>query len=158
MIPWTTKREKYCTRDFLPRFELPHMYRSAKANEKYSVLTPFNVVQKILGPYMFSATSRDTLNEKIELYFHDYSFVPLFIQVGPTMLRHAAYLFVQQENYLKTNPSRVRDLDGPRKALKQLKLMEKASESISDGDLVDSLIHGYIRPVFPHFPRSYAVG
>ncbi|KAH9978130.1 replication factor RFC1 C terminal domain-containing protein [Lactifluus volemus] len=98
----------------------------AKANEKYTVMTPFNIIQKILGPYMFSATSRDTLNDKIELYFHDYSFVPLFIQ----------------ENYLKTNPSRVRDLDGPRKALKQLKLMEKAAESISDGDLVDSLIHG----------------
>ncbi|KAH9963263.1 DNA replication factor C large subunit [Russula dissimulans] len=98
----------------------------AKANEKYTVLTPFNVVQKILGPYMFSATSRDTLNDKIELYFHDYSFVPLFIQ----------------ENYLKTNPSRVRDMVGPRQALKQLKLMEKASESISDGDLVDALIHG----------------
>ncbi|KAI0254199.1 replication factor RFC1 C terminal domain-containing protein [Lactifluus subvellereus] len=98
----------------------------AKANEKYSVLTPFNIVQKILGPYMFSATSRDTLNDKIELYFHDYSFVPLFIQ----------------ENYLKTNPSRVRDMDGPKKALKQLRLMEKAAESISDGDLVDSLIHG----------------
>ncbi|KAI0285111.1 DNA replication factor C large subunit [Russula aff. rugulosa BPL654] len=98
----------------------------AKASEKYSVLTPFNVVQKILGPYMFSSTSRDTLNDKIELYFHDYSFVPLFIQ----------------ENYLKTNPSRVRDLEGPRQTLKQLKLMEKASESISDGDLIDSLIHG----------------
>jgi len=54
----------------------------AKANEKYAVMTPFNVIQKILGPYMFSATSRDTLNDKIELYFHDYSFVPLFIQVG----------------------------------------------------------------------------
>jgi replication factor C subunit 1 len=67
-------------------FGLPHMYRSTKANEKYSVLTPFNVVQKILGPYMFSATSRDTLNDKIELYFHDYSFVPLFIQVGPIKL------------------------------------------------------------------------
>lgn len=65
------------------------------------------------------------------------------------MLRRTAYLIVSQENYLKTNPSRVRDLDGPRKALKQLKLMEKASESISDGDLVDSLIHGYICPVFP---------
>jgi replication factor C subunit 1 len=64
-------------------FGLTCLSRSAKANEKYSVLTPFNVVQKILGPYMFSATSRDTLNEKIELYFHDYSFVPLFIQVGP---------------------------------------------------------------------------
>jgi replication factor C subunit 1 len=132
------------------------MYRSAKASEKYSVLTPFNVVQKILGPYMFSSTSRDTLNDKIELYFHDYSFVPLFIQVGRTMLRRAVYLFVPQENYLKTNPSRVRDLEGPRKALKQLKLMEKASESISDGDLIDSLIHGYIRPV-SHFPHSYTV-
>jgi replication factor C subunit 1 len=133
------------------------MYRSAKASEKYSVLTPFNVVQKILGPYMFSPTSRDTLNDKIELYFHDYSFVPLFIQVGRTMLRHTVYLFVPQENYLKTNPSRVRDLEGPRQTLKQLKLMEKASESISDGDLIDSLIHGYIRPV-SRFPHSYAVG
>jgi replication factor C subunit 1 len=59
------------------------VYRSAKANEKYTVLTPFNVIQKILGPYMFSATSHHTLNDKIELYFHDYSFVPLFIQASP---------------------------------------------------------------------------
>jgi replication factor C subunit 1 len=34
--------------------------------------------------------------------------------------------------------------------------MEKASESISDGDLIDSLIHGYIRPV-SRFPHSYTV-
>ena len=94
---------------------------------------------------MFSATSRDTLNEKIELYFHDYSFVPLFIQVGSVIFLAPQILtrkFAPQENYLKTNPSRVRDMDGPRKALKQLKLMERAAESISDGDLVDSLIHG----------------
>ena len=70
------------------------MYRSAKANEKYSVMTPFNVIQKILGPYMFSSTSRDTLNDKIELYFHDYSIVPLFIQVGCASLWHAVYSFV----------------------------------------------------------------
>jgi len=140
-----------CARLFCFSFGLTHMYRSAKTNEKYSVLTPFNVVQKILGPYMFSATSRDTLNDKIELYFHDYSFVPLFIQVGPIMSRHSAYLFVPQENYLKTNPSRVRDLEGPRKTLKQLKLMEKASESISDGDLIDSLIHGYYTSRFLFF-------
>ena len=50
-------------------------------NEKYSVMTPFNVTQKILGPYMFSPTARETLGDKMELYFHDYSFVPLFIQV-----------------------------------------------------------------------------
>ncbi len=128
----------------------PYMHCSAKANEKYTVLTPFNVIQKILGPYMFSPTSRDTLNDKIELYFHDYSFVPLFIQVGLAMTWYATYLFVLQENYLKTNPSRVREMDGPRKVFNQLRLMEKASESISDGDLIDSLIHGY-KSLFP-FP------
>ncbi|THH17585.1 hypothetical protein EW146_g3254 [Bondarzewia mesenterica] len=98
----------------------------AKLNEKYSVMTPFGVTQKILGPYMFSATSRDTLGDKMELYFHDYSFVPLFIQ----------------ENYLKTQPARIRNLDGPPKVMKQLELMDKAASSISEGDLVDALIHG----------------
>jgi len=44
----------------------------------------------------------------------------------------------------------VRDVEGPKKALKQLILMEKAAESISDGDLVDSLIHGYLLlPLLP---------
>lgn len=50
-------------------------------NEKYTIMTPFNVTQKILGPYLFSPTARETLNEKMELYFHDHAFVPLFIQV-----------------------------------------------------------------------------
>ncbi|KAH9843593.1 DNA replication factor C large subunit [Rhodofomes roseus] len=97
-----------------------------KMNEKYAIMTPFNIIQKMLGPYMFSSTSRETLNDKMELYFHDHSFVPLFIQ----------------ENYLKTQPARVKNLDGPEKALKQLELLDKAAASISDGDLVDSLIHG----------------
>ena len=60
---------------------LTDMSCRAKMNEKYSVMTPFNVTQKILGPYMFSPTARETLSDKMELYFHDYSFVPLFIQV-----------------------------------------------------------------------------
>ncbi|OBZ65493.1 Replication factor C subunit 1 [Grifola frondosa] len=98
----------------------------AKMNEKYSVMTPFGVINKMLGPYTFSPTSRETLGDKIELYFHDPSFVPLFVQ----------------ENYLKTQPARIRGLDGPEKALKHLELMEKASASLSDGDIVDSLIHG----------------
>ncbi len=41
----------------------------------------------------------------------------------------------------------MRDVEGPKKALKQLRLTEK--ESISDGDLVDSLIHWY--RLFPLF-------
>ncbi|KAG6332752.1 hypothetical protein ID866_6335 [Astraeus odoratus] len=98
----------------------------AKMNEKYSILTPFDVTSKMLGPYLFSHTSRETLGDKIELYFHDHAFVPLFVQ----------------ENYLKTQPAKARDLDGPPKVMKQLQLMDKAASSISDGDLVDALIHG----------------
>ncbi|KAI6041918.1 replication factor RFC1 C terminal domain-containing protein [Pisolithus marmoratus] len=98
----------------------------AKMNEKYTILTPFDVTNKMLGPYLFSRTSRETLNDKMELYFHDHAFVPLFIQ----------------ENYLKTQPARVRDLEGPPKTLKHLQLMDKAASSISDSDLVDVLIHG----------------
>ncbi|KAL1939716.1 hypothetical protein VTO73DRAFT_9749 [Trametes versicolor] len=97
-----------------------------KMNEKYTVMTPFGVINKMLGPQMFSPTSRETLGDKIELYFHDPSFVPLFMQ----------------ENYLKTQPSRIRNTDGPEKTLKHLELMYKAAESLSDGDIVDSLIHG----------------
>jgi replication factor C subunit 1 len=51
-------------------------------NEKYAIMTPFDITSKILGPYLFSSTARETLNEKMELYFQDHSFVPLFIQVG----------------------------------------------------------------------------
>ncbi|KAI0348923.1 DNA replication factor C, large subunit [Trametes cingulata] len=69
----------------------------AKMNEKYSVMPPFGVINKMLGPQMFSPTSRESLGDKIELYFHDPSFVPFFMQ---------------------------------------------AAESISDGEFIDSLIHG----------------
>jgi hypothetical protein len=55
---------------------------SVRANEKYSIKSPFEITNQILGPYTFSATSRHTLNDKIEMYFHDHSFVPLFIQVS----------------------------------------------------------------------------
>ncbi|KAL5512207.1 hypothetical protein ACEPAG_3492 [Sanghuangporus baumii] len=98
----------------------------AKMNEKYSIMTPFNVINKMLGPYLFSSTARESLGDKIELYFHDHAFVPLFIQ----------------ENYLKTDPARLRNYAGPERTLQHLKLMDKAASSISDSDLVDSLIHG----------------
>ncbi|KAH9936826.1 DNA replication factor C large subunit [Epithele typhae] len=97
-----------------------------KMNEKYAVMTPFGVINKMLGPQMFSPTARETLGDKMELYFHDPSFVPLFMQ----------------ENYLKTQPHRVRNVEGPEKTLKHLELMDKAARSLSDSDIVDSLIHG----------------
>ncbi|KAG6826349.1 hypothetical protein H0H92_000232 [Tricholoma furcatifolium] len=98
----------------------------AKMNEKYSVMSPFDITTKMLGPYLFSSTSRETLGDKMDLYFQDHSFTPLFIQ----------------ENYLKTEPAQLRNLEGPEKSLKQLELMDRAASSISDGDLVDALIHG----------------
>ncbi|KAF8554964.1 DNA replication factor C, large subunit [Imleria badia] len=98
----------------------------AKMNEKNTILTPFDVTNKMLGPYMFSHTARERLGDKMEMYFHDHSFVPLFIQ----------------ENYLKTEPAKIRDLSGPQKTLKHLELMDKAASSISEADLVDALIHG----------------
>ncbi|KZT23217.1 DNA replication factor C, large subunit [Neolentinus lepideus HHB14362 ss-1] len=116
----STWRLSRATMDFDDSKEL------VKMNEKYAIMTPFNVTYKILGPYLFSPTSRETLGDKMELYFHDHSFVPLFIQ----------------ENYLKTQPVRVRNLAGPEKDMKELEIMEKAASSISDADLVDGLIHG----------------
>ncbi|KAJ3535977.1 hypothetical protein NMY22_g6245 [Coprinellus aureogranulatus] len=97
-----------------------------KMNEKYQILSPFDITSKVLGPYLFSATARETLGEKMEYYFQDHSFVPLFIQ----------------ENYLKPQPSRLKNFEGVEKTLKGLQLMDAAASSISDGDLVDALIHG----------------
>lgn len=56
------------------------VYR-AKMNQKHSILSPFDITSKLLGPYVYSATSRETLGDKMEYYFQDHSFVPLFIQV-----------------------------------------------------------------------------
>jgi replication factor C subunit 1 len=62
-----------------------------RANEKYSIMTPFAATNKMLGPYLFSKTCRETLNEKIEYYFHDPAFMPLFIQVCLTECDHLSY-------------------------------------------------------------------
>ncbi|PFH45686.1 hypothetical protein AMATHDRAFT_158196 [Amanita thiersii Skay4041] len=98
----------------------------SKMNEKYTIMNPFDITTKVLGPYLFSQTARETLGDKMELYFQDHSFVPLFIQ----------------ENYLRSQPARARNLEGPEMVLKQLQLMDGAASSISDGDVVDSMIHG----------------
>lgn len=50
-------------------------------NEKYSHMSPFDITNKMLGPYLFSKTARETLGDKMELYFQDHSFMPLFMHV-----------------------------------------------------------------------------
>ncbi len=70
--------------DLVP-LDLIGLTHSAASNEKHTIMTPYSVTEKILGPYVFSRTSRETINDKIEYYFHDHSFVPLFIQVRSFM-------------------------------------------------------------------------
>ncbi|KAF2708430.1 DNA replication factor C, large subunit [Pleomassaria siparia CBS 279.74] len=94
--------------------------------EKHVILKPWDIVQKILGGGMFSSSNKATLNEKIELYFNDHDFSPLMLQ----------------ENYLGTNPIQSLEYHGKEKNLKMLELASNAADSISDGDLVDRMIHG----------------
>lgn len=100
----------------------------SKAWEKHIVLKPWDMVSKILGGGLFNPASKSSLNDKQELYFNDHEFAPLMLQ----------------ENYLGTNPARTNQYNSnPKlKALAQLDLVSKAADSISDGDLVDRMIHG----------------
>lgn len=98
----------------------------SKSWEKHVILKPWDIVSKILGGGLFAPSSTSTLNDKIELYFNDHEFSSLMLQ----------------ENYLGTNPMLSNTYSGKEKNLKVLELVDQAAESISDGDLVDRMIHG----------------
>lgn len=98
----------------------------SKAWEKHIILKPWDIVSKILSAQMFSPSSSASLNDKVELYFNDHEF---------------SYLMLQ-ENYLKTRPTLAGSYRGKEQNLKQLELADNAASSISDGDLVDRMIHG----------------
>ncbi|KAH7392543.1 replication factor RFC1 C terminal domain-containing protein [Pyrenochaeta sp. MPI-SDFR-AT-0127] len=100
--------------------------KMSKSWEKHIILKPWDITQKILGGGMFATSSKATLNEKIELYFNDHEFSPLMLQ----------------ENYLGTSPIQALNYSGKEKNLKMLELASLAADSISDGDLVDRMIHG----------------
>ncbi|CAK7565934.1 MAG: DNA replication factor C complex subunit Rfc1 [Sporothrix epigloea] len=100
-----------------------------KAWEKHVVLKPWDICQKMLGGGLFAPASKATLNDKIELYFNDHEF---------------SYLMIQ-ENFLNTRPQALTNQTSRSKReanLKYLELVDNAAESISDGDLVDRMIHG----------------
>lgn len=100
----------------------------SKAWEKHVILKPWDICQKLLGGNMFNPASKATLNDKIELYFNDHEF---------------SYLMIQ-ENYLNAKPAGLSSKGYNRREenLKHLELIDQAAESISDGDLVDRMIHG----------------
>ncbi|SPC66629.1 related to replication factor C protein [Ustilago sp. UG-2017b] len=92
---------------------------------KPGLTTPFSLYSDLSSASMFSATSRKTLNDKAELYFQDHSLLPLMVA----------------ENYVKARPMLLGQHSGPMKEVKHLHLLSKASESISDGDIIDRMIH-----------------
>lgn len=83
-MPWISTRAKTCKplTSFPMLLMLIRTHSSAKMNQKHSIMSPFDITSKLLGPYVYSATSRDTLGDKMEYYFQDHSFMPLFVQVG----------------------------------------------------------------------------
>ncbi|ANB16016.1 replication factor C subunit 1 [Sugiyamaella lignohabitans] len=93
----------------------------SKQWEKRVVLKPFDIVGKFLSAATFAPSNNISLNDKIELYFNDHDFAPLMVQ----------------ENYLNSVPSKSQSTPGG-----ALALIAEAAESISDGDLVDRMIHG----------------
>ncbi|GAA6031539.1 hypothetical protein JCM8097_006509 [Rhodosporidiobolus ruineniae] len=98
----------------------------SRMNEKNTIQTPWTLYNKLFGPQSFSPVSGMTLNDKLDVYFQDHSIMPLFVQ----------------ENYIKSKFSRSTGNHGKELALKNLELMTKAADAISDGDLVDAMIHG----------------
>ncbi|NWI19906.1 RFC1 factor, partial [Crypturellus soui] len=80
-------------------------------------LGPFDVVRKVFAAG--EEASRMSLIDKSDLFFHDYSLAPLFVQ----------------ENYIHVKPAAA---GGNLK--KHLVLLSRAADSICDGDLVDRQI------------------
>ncbi|XP_063166845.1 replication factor C subunit 1 [Candoia aspera] len=80
-------------------------------------LGPFDVVRKVFAKG--EETSRMSLMDKADLFFHDYSLAPLFVQ----------------ENYIHVKPAAAEN-----NLKKELILLSKAADSICDGDLVDRQI------------------
>lgn len=97
------------------------------ANQKPTLQTPFSLYSELSSSQRFGPLNRQSLNDKLDYYFQDHSIVPLMVE----------------ENYLKTNPVLAqKEPNPPLKDLRHLELLSKASLSISDGDMVDTLMHG----------------
>lgn len=105
--------------------------------EKEVSLKPFDVIGKFLSGYQGS------INEKISLYFNDMDIIPLMVH----------------ENYKMTRPNNV----NPNNKLSHLEQLSKASDLISESDLVNSKIrsgeqlwsllpfHAILSTIYPSF-------
>ncbi|KAI9034373.1 putative DNA replication factor C subunit Rfc1 [Hyaloraphidium curvatum] len=99
----------------------------ARAADKQPTWTIWDLVPKLFRAQEYEHA---TLSDKMELYFYDYSFLPLMVQ----------------ENYLRcTQPALARPRPGQQVTNRQMEvrlmeLLSQAADSISDGDLVDNVM------------------
>ncbi|KAI8452350.1 replication factor C subunit 1 [Phakopsora pachyrhizi] len=98
----------------------------AQANEKNTIVSPWSLTSKLFAPQTWSQNSSMTLMDKCDLYFQDHDMLPLFVQDG----------------YVKHEYGLARTFDAKEKSAKKMELLSKAADSITDGDMVDRLIHG----------------
>lgn len=89
----------------------------AESWKKHVLLKPFEITSTLLGGPIFSASSKSTLNDKLDLYFSDIDFAPLMLQ----------------ENYLTTLPPVLSKKE-------HLKCVAGAADAISQSDSINSLI------------------
>ncbi|KAL2913819.1 DNA replication factor C complex subunit Rfc1 [Polyrhizophydium stewartii] len=94
----------------------------AKRVEKNCTMTPFDLIGKLLSRMTFRSAS---MNEKIDWYFQDYSIMPLMVH----------------ENYMSMRPSIAQESGkaGKQGDFEALRILAEAADSISIGDLVESV-------------------
>jgi replication factor C subunit 1 len=125
------------------------LFISGKATAKDISIGPFDIVGKYLQEQAHDAAS---LNERLDLYFNDYMMAPLMVQVRSerTICRDGQQpdtdCIAPQENYLRVAPALARPTQGSHQDVnaRTLDLIAQAADSISQGDLVDAMIHGYV--------------
>ncbi|WFD35957.1 DNA replication factor C complex subunit Rfc1 [Malassezia cuniculi] len=97
------------------------------AHKKPTMQTPFSLYGELTSPQRFGPLNSQSLGDKLDYYFQDHAFVPLMVA----------------ENYLKSNPARAaKEPQGAARDREHLRLLAHASASISDGDIIDTMIHG----------------
>uniref|UniRef100_A0A8C8RXB8 Replication factor C subunit 1 n=1 Tax=Pelusios castaneus TaxID=367368 RepID=A0A8C8RXB8_9SAUR len=105
----------WCTKNKSLTYDEAKM--DASKAKKDIKLGPFDVVRKVFAAG--EETAHMSLIDKSDLFFHDYSLAPLFVQ----------------ENYVHVKPAAAGG-----NMEKHLMLLSRAADSISDGDLVDRQI------------------
>lgn len=148
---WITTKQKHCkSKNFGANLQPTKYLRvdgySGKVNEKNTQMNLFDI-----PGVLFNSSSWRTLNlaEKSEIYFQDYSLTPLMVFVSIKFCLEIIITVLTmeyQENYPKCipdKPTRLAKTGSPREiACLEMKLFAEAAESIADGDLVDTAIHG----------------